>query len=100
MRNIIVTSIREFVAAKTPCFDAKLELETLLNEVQAQLDQLQTDTQRQSIERKLNEVKEKARRLDAFVDDALYSGDAETARACAENALLIREQLREIESHL
>jgi hypothetical protein len=31
--------------------------------------------------------------LDAWVDDALYRGDAKTARACSDRALLLRDEL-------
>jgi hypothetical protein len=49
-----------------------------------------------SIEKSIEHTDWQARRLDAFVDDALYSGDAGTARCCADRAKALRLELARI----
>ena len=53
-------------------------------------------TQLHAVESAIEVSDQHARRLDAFVDDALYSGDAETARRCAQQASLLRHELQHI----
>jgi phage shock protein A len=73
-------------------------LATMLNEADERLSHLNATwnslmAQHELIEDAIYAVDEQARRLDAFVDDALYSGDAETARRCAERASALKAQL-------
>jgi phage shock protein A len=76
-------------------------LDALLAETDQQLGELsgawaQLLSQLHMVESAIAESDQHARRLDAFVDDALYSGDADTARRCAEQARMLRHELAHI----
>lgn len=76
-------------------------LDAMLAETDQQIGQLsgawsQLLSQLHMVESAIAQSDQQARRLDAFVDDALYSGDAETARRCAEQARLLRGELETI----
>lgn len=49
-----------------------------------------------SVELAIAETDQQARKLDAFVDDALYSGDAATARRCADQSARLRRELEQL----
>jgi phage shock protein A len=73
-------------------------LSTMLNEADERLSHLTSTwkslmAQHALIEDAIYALDEQARRLDAFVDDALYCGDVDTARRCAERASALRAQL-------
>jgi phage shock protein A len=53
-------------------------------------------TQLAEVEHTIAFTTQQARRLDAFVDDALYAGDAAAARCCAERAKKLRLELARI----
>jgi phage shock protein A len=48
------------------------------------------------VEYAIEQTERQARRLDAFVDDALYAGDAAAARCCADRAQKLRADLARI----
>jgi phage shock protein A len=48
------------------------------------------------MEHAIEETELQARRLDAFVDDALFAGDAAAARCCADRAKKLRTELTRI----
>jgi phage shock protein A len=76
-------------------------LSAMLNEADQRIAHLSTVWssllgQLQEVEAAIQASEAHARRLDAFVDDALYSGDAPTARRCAEQAALLRSELTRV----
>lgn len=81
--------------------DSRDRLSTMLNEADTHLQSISGTweglmSRLHEVERGIQQYEQLTRKLDAFVDDALYHGDAETARLCAERATLLRAELRRI----
>jgi phage shock protein A len=103
MHDIMYTAQQDIITADRYWVDtsSRETLDAMLAETDQQLGQLsgawsQLLSQLHRVESAIAQSDQHARRLDAFVDDALYSGDADTARRCAEQARMLRDELGRI----
>ncbi len=90
-----------FAVPNASTLDSRDRLSTMLSEADSQLQSISGTwnglmSRLRDVERGIQQYEQLTRKLDAFVDDALYHGDAETARLCAERAALLRAELRRI----
>jgi hypothetical protein len=67
-------------------------LACLLQEIDLQRDMLQTGRSG-LVDRARERLLQLLAQLDALIDDALYSGDADVARRCSEHATALRDTL-------
>ncbi len=81
--------------------DSRDRLSIMLNEADTHLQSISGTweglmSRLQEVECGIQQYEQLMCKLDAFVDDALYHGDAATARLCVERAALLRAELRRI----